>query len=92
MVMVPRNDPHLWSPAVLPPHSLHHGAIKLEVATAQPTSFHTISHRLLASFPMAEKVKREQRNISEITVKVKFLKIKSKGEILEQRTFTNTRK
>jgi hypothetical protein len=41
---------------------------------------------------MAEKVKREQRNISEITVKVKFLKIKSKGEILEQCTFTNTRK
>jgi hypothetical protein len=54
------------SPTALP-QLLHHGAIKLAVATAQPTSSLTISHRLPASFPTAEKEKREQRNRSEIT-------------------------
>jgi hypothetical protein len=42
----------------LPPWLLHHGAIKLAVAPAQPTSSRMISHCLPASFPMAEKRKR----------------------------------
>jgi hypothetical protein len=50
--------PRLWSPAALPPHLLHHGAIKLVVAVAQPTSSRMISHHLPTSFPTAEKKER----------------------------------
>jgi hypothetical protein len=45
---------------VLPPRLLHCGAIKLAVAPTQPTSSHMISHRLPASFAMAEKRKRDR--------------------------------
>jgi hypothetical protein len=40
------------------PRLLHHGAIKLVVTPAQPTSSHMISHHLPASFPTTEKRKR----------------------------------
>jgi hypothetical protein len=49
---------HLRNLAALPPRLLHHGAIKLAVAPAQPTSSHTISHHVNTSFPMAEKKER----------------------------------
>jgi hypothetical protein len=50
--------PCLWSPAALPARLLHHGAIKLAVAHAQPTSSRMILHYLPTSFPMVEKKDR----------------------------------
>jgi hypothetical protein len=44
----------LRRPAALP-RLLHHEAIKLVVALAQPTSSCTISHHLSTSFPTIEK-------------------------------------
>jgi hypothetical protein len=52
--------PCLRSPVALPPQLLHCGAIKLVVTPVQPTSSRTISHRIPASFPTAEK-KRGKR-------------------------------
>jgi hypothetical protein len=54
---------HLRSLATLPPRLLHHRAIKLAIAPAQLTSSCTISHRLLASFPMAKKERDIEKEI-----------------------------
>jgi hypothetical protein len=63
-------------PSRFPPQLLHRGAIKLVVAPAQPTSSHMISHRLLVSFPMAEKKKKKQN---------REIYLKNKRELLSLR-------